>query len=342
MTNALYRETITKLQNRIDLEIEEAERVLEGILEKKFTDLQIGALLVAMSVKGESFREITGFARGMRRQALPFLQSRPDAVDTAGTGGDGRGTFNISTAAALVIAGAGVPVLKHGNRGISSPCGSADVLKQLGVRIDAPAARMQEVFEQCGIAFLFAPQYHPAARSVASLRQELGIRTIFNLLGPLMNPAGVGRQILGVFSPRWTGIFAEVLLQFACQHALVYSAADGLDEISITGPTFVTEVKAGRTRSFQIAPEEFDLPRGTLADLAGGDPAANARLLLDLLEGKVGGSRKNIVLINAAAGILVSGRADTLLTALPLARHSLESGKALEKLELLRELTSQA
>jgi anthranilate phosphoribosyltransferase len=340
MTDSFYRETIAKLQNQVDLDLEEAERLLEGILAKQFTDLQIGALLVALSVKGESFREIAGFARGMRRHAVPFRQSRPDAVDTAGTGGDARGTFNISTAAALVIAGAGIPVLKHGNRGVSSPCGSADVLKQLGVRIDAPPEQMQEIFEDCGIGFLFAPQYHPAAKSVAPLRQELGIRTIFNLLGPLMNPAGVGRQILGVFSPRWTGIIAEALLLFACQHALVYSAADGLDEISITGPTFITEVKAGKTRSFQLLPEELDLPRGTMADLTGGDAVVNARLLRDLLEGKIGGAKKDIVLLNAAAGILVSGRVATLAEALPPARQSLENGKALEKLERLRELSN--
>jgi anthranilate phosphoribosyltransferase len=330
-----YVDSMNKLQSRVDLEIDEASHLLRAILEQRFTEIQVAALLMALAIKGEAVSEIVGFAREMRRFAVPLPHQKEEAIDTAGTGGDGTGTFNVSTAAAFVIAGAGIPVAKHGNRAISGRCGSADVLSELGVKIDASPAILSECLTRCGIAFLFAPVFHPAMKTLAHVRKELGVRTIFNLLGPLLNPAGVRRQIIGVYSLHLPPIFAEVLSHLDCQRALIFSSEDGLDEISVSGRTRISEVRNGKTTSYYVQPEDLGLLRREKRELLGGDSLENARLLREILEGKRNGAQQEIVLLNAAAGIYVSGLAETLESGLVLALDSLQSGRALDKLEKL-------
>jgi anthranilate phosphoribosyltransferase len=342
MISAFYREIISKLQQRIDLEIGQAEQLSEEILQGSFTPIQTAGLLTALSMKGESVGEIAGFARSMRRHALRLEHSMPQAIDIVGTGGDARGTFNISTTAAFVAAGAGVPVAKHGNRGVSSPCGSADVLRQLGVCIDPPLQVLKRCLEEGGITFLFAPLFHPAMKSVALIRQELGVRTIFNQLGPLLNPAGVRRLVIGVFSSHLTPIFAEALNQLDCERAWIFSSEDGLDEITLTGPTQVTELDGGRIRTFSIEPGSYDLAACSLSELAGGGPAENAEILRQVLQGRLKGAKRDVVLLNAAAGICISGHASTFEEGLAQARESLDSGVALSKLDNLCRLSNQS
>jgi anthranilate phosphoribosyltransferase len=330
-----YIDTLKKLQNRIDLEVDESEHVLQLIFEQQFSEIQIAALLVALAAKGESANEIVGFARGMRRFAVKLNHRQDRLVDTAGTGGDASGTFNISTGAAFVIAGAGVAVAKHGNRAMSGKCGSADVLSRLGVNIEAPATVLEDCLSTCGITFLFAPAFHPAMKIVGRVRKELGIRTLFNLLGPLVNPAGARRQIIGVFSPHLTEILGDALLRLDCEHALVFSGEDGLDEISLSVRTRITEVQGGVARSRFVTPEDLGMGRSPRGEFLGGDVECNAQILRQILSGQANGAQANIVLLNAAAGIYVAGSAGSLQEGLVLARQSLRSGKALEKLELL-------
>ena len=257
---ALYQEAIRRFQGGNSLDESESEQLIAAILDRQLSEVQVAAILAGLAVKGEVATEIAGFARGMRRVAVALDHRQQGLVDTAGTGGDGAGTFNISTTAAFVIAGAGVPVAKHGNRAISGKCGSADVLAQLGVRIDAPRQVLKHSLETCGITFLFAPVFHQAMKVVAPLRRNLAMRTIFNLLGPLLNPAGARRQIIGVFAPHLTEVFAQVLQSLGCEHALIFSAEDGLDEISIAGPTRVTELKGGVHSDRQAAPRGPRVP----------------------------------------------------------------------------------
>jgi anthranilate phosphoribosyltransferase len=334
-TDSLYLDSLKKLQNKIGLEIDEADYLLEAIFEQRLSEIQVAALLTALASKGEGVGEIAGFARGMRRCALKLNHPHEQLVDTAGTGGDLAGTFNISTTAAFVIAGAGVPVAKHGNRAISSRCGSADVLATLGVRIDAPKEVLEECLADCGITFLFAPVFHQAMKNVARVRKELGIRTIFNLVGPLLNPAGVRRQVIGVYSPHLTEIFAEVLTLLDCEHALIVCGEDGLDEITVSGRTRLTEVRAGSVRTYFLDPESFGLQKGSKQELMGGDVQENGRVLREVLRTNVNGAKREVVLLNAAAGIYVSGRVGSLEAGLRLACQSLENGRALQKLEEL-------
>jgi len=258
----LYKVCLKKVHRREDLEIDEADQLLEGIFGEQLNEIQMATLLTALSWKGESVSEIVGFARGMRRHAVKFCHNEEGAIDTAGTGGDRIRTFNISTAAAFVIAGAGIRVAKHGNRAISGQCGSADVLTHLGVRVDAPKGVLENCFKQCGITFLFAPAFHPAMRIVSKVRKEMGIRTIFNLLGPLSNPAGVRRQIIGVYSPQLTETFVQVLDVLGCERALVFSGEEGLDEISVSGPTKLSELRQGsvQTRGCWFAQQSVQGP----------------------------------------------------------------------------------
>jgi anthranilate phosphoribosyltransferase len=335
-----YSKAIRKLKDRKDLEIEEAEQLLDAIFTEQLSEIQMATLLRALAWKGESISEIIGFARGMRRHAVRLSHQVEGLVDTAGTGGDGTGTFNISTAAAFVIAGAGVPVAKHGNRAISGRCGSADVLAYLGVRIDAQKEILENCLRTCGITFLFAPAFHPAMRVVARVRREMGIRTIFNLLGPLSNPAWVKRQIIGVYSPHLTETFVRVLESLECEHALVFCGDEGLDEISISGRTQLSELVQGSVRTFFLNPEDLGLPRSSPERLAGGDAAQNGRILREILQGELNGGPRDAVLSNAAAGIYVAGRADSLGSGLALARESLRSGQALRKLEQLIAMTN--
>jgi anthranilate phosphoribosyltransferase len=336
----IYFESLQKLQAGHSLEMDEADWLLQEILEEKVSQIQVAGLLMAMASKGETANEIAGFARAMRRFAVKLEHQQEQVVDTAGTGGDRSGTFNISTAAAFVIAGAGVPVAKHGNRAISGRCGSADVLSQLGVRIDAPKEVLSACLESCGITFLFAPAFHRAMKVVAGVRRELGVRTIFNLLGPLLNPAGARRQIIGVYSARLTETFAEVLQLLGCEHALIFSGEDGLDEITVSGRTQVTEIREGKIRTSYLEPESFGIRRKPIAHLLGGDAEENGRILRCILETKLNGAKQEVVLLNAAAGIYVSGKAGSVEEGFTLAQQSLESRCALDKLDRLVALSN--
>jgi len=319
----------------------DAAGIMHSIMTGQATPAQVGCLLTALRMRGESPAEIAAFARVMREHAIRI---RPDVagtlVDTCGTGGDGAQTFNISTAAAFVTAGAGVPVVKHGNRAMSSRCGSADVLLALGVSLDVAPAAQEQIVEQIGIAFLFAPAHHPAMRHVAGIRQELGCRTVFNLLGPLANPAGADAQLLGVYSPDLTGVVADVLGLLNVSRAKVVHG-DGMDEITTTGETLVAELSTGKLQRYTLAPEKFGISRAARDDLAGGDAAHNARILLDVLEGERGAAR-DIVLLNAGAAICLGGRAPELRAGIASARVSIDSGAALAKLHALADATRGA
>jgi anthranilate phosphoribosyltransferase len=277
----------------------------------------------------------------MRERVTPLHVDRDGLVDTCGTGGDGRGTFNISTVAALVAAGAGAAVAKHGNRAVSSSCGSADLLTALGVEIDLDAERMADVLRLTGIAFLFAPKLHPAMGAVVGVRRELGVRTIFNVLGPLTNPAFARRQVLGVYSDHLVELLARVLLALGAEHALVVHSRDGLDEISVSAPTHVCEVRGGALRSFEITPEEIGLPRHDIGAIAGGDSAENARIALAVLGGEPG-ARQDIVVANAGAALYVSGAAKSVREGVALARESIVGGSARRKLDELIAATRKA
>lgn len=338
----LYIDTLKKLQSRTHLNSDEAELLLQAIFEQQLSEIQMAALLTALAAKGETVEEIVGFARGMRRFAVALRHNQPCLVDTAGTGGDASGTFNISTAAAFVIAGAGVSVAKHGNRAMSGKCGSADVLSHLGVNLEATPSVLEDCLERGGITFLFAPLFHPAMKAVGKVRRELGVRTVFNLLGPLLNPANARRQIVGVFSLALTETLAEALRQLHCEQALIFSGEDGLDEISLEGRTRVTELRRGTLKTEFIVPEDFGLTRRNRIELQGGDAAQNARILRDILENRGSEAQRDIVLLNAAAGIYVAGAARSVADGMALARTSLTSGRALSKLELLVKLSNHA
>ena len=313
----------------------EAESVMETIMTGQSTQAQIGAILTALRMKGETPEEIAAFAKVMRAHAVRVNpQVSGTLVDTCGTGGDGAQTFNISTAAAFVAAGAGVPVVKHGNRGVSSRCGSADVLSALGVAVGTvPADKLAKIVDSVGMVFLFAPNHHPATRHVMAARQELGCRTVFNILGPLANPAGAGAQVLGVYERDLTGPVAEVLRLLGVSRALVVYG-NGLDEITVTGETCVTELDGNRITNYSVTPEQFGLARAAPSDLLGGDPDENARIVRAVLAGKKGAAR-DIVLMNAGAAIYVGGRAATLAEGVRLAADSIDSGRAAQKLDAL-------
>src|SRR5205814_5439474 len=279
---------IRKVIERQNLERAEMAEVFGEMMDGRASDVQKSALLVALRMKGETAEEITGAALAMRERVTPLMVSGDRIVDTCGTGGDGRGTFNVSTVAAIVAAGAGAAVAKHGNRAVSSACGSADVLKELGVAIDLDAPRMSEVLRRTGISFLFAPKLHPAMSAVVGVRKELGVRTMFNVLGPLTNPAFAQRQVLGVYSDRLVDVIARVLLALGATHALVVHSRDGLDEISVSAPTRVCEVRDGSIREFEITPSELGLGMHPIESIAGGDATENARIAQAILGGEEG------------------------------------------------------
>jgi anthranilate phosphoribosyltransferase len=295
-------------------------------------------------MKGETAEEITGAAMAMRERVTPLKVDGAQLIDTCGTGGDGRGTFNISTIAALVAAGGGALVAKHGNRAVSSSCGSADLLMELGVAIDLDAPRMSEVLRRTGISFLFAPKLHPAMGAVVGVRRELGVRTIFNILGPLTNPAFARRQVLGVYADSLVDVVARVLVALGAQHALVVHSRDGLDEISISAPTRICEVAYGQVRTFDVMPEDLGIQRQPLEAVRGGDAQMNAAIARAVLGG-ASGPRADIVAANAGAALYVAGAAPTIRDGVALARQAIVSGKAMQKLEQLiavtRELAAQ-
>ena len=345
--------------HRESLSLEEARAVMGEVLSGKCTDSQISALLVGLHMKGETVEEIVGFAEAIRAAATPITAhdrgvldasgtGREALVDTCGTGGDAAGTFNISTVTAFVVAGAGVRVAKHGNRsstpkadGVSAKCGAADVMEALGVNIQLPPERIAECMEKVGIAFLFAPAIHSAAKYVAPVRRETRLRTVFNLLGPLTNPAGASAQVVGVYALDLVEKVAEALSMLGTHRAFVVHGLDGLDEITITGPTRVGEVREGNVHSYEIDPEEFGMKKASLESIAGGDAAENAAIVRAILAGEKS-PRRDIVLMNAAAALVAAGKAEHLSAALPIAEESINSGTAAKKLEALVRFTQQA
>jgi anthranilate phosphoribosyltransferase len=324
---------------------DEARAVMSEVLTGKCTDTQIAALLVALHMKGETVEEIVGFAEAIREAASPLQAADESAidvsgterdalVDTCGTGGDASGTFNISTATALVAAGAGVRVAKHGNRSVTSKCGSADVMEALGVNINLTPARVAACLHEVGIAFLFAPALHSAMKFVQPARRELRLRTVFNLLGPLTNPAHASAQVVGVYSDDLVEKLAEALSMLGLRRALVVHGSDGLDEITTSGPTRVAEVRDGLVHTYEVTPEEFGLQRSPIESLSGGDAAANAQIIREILDGKKSACR-DVVLLNAAAALVAAGRADHLSGAIPVAAQAIDSGAAANKLDAL-------
>jgi anthranilate phosphoribosyltransferase len=332
--------SIRRLVEQASLSRHEMREAFAQIMDGIATDVQKSAFLVALRMKGETTEEVIGAATAMRERVIPIHIDAPHLVDTCGTGGDGSGTFNVSTVAAFVAAGAGATVAKHGNRAVSSSCGSADVLAALGVNLDLDAAQMTAVLRKSCIAFLFAPTLHPAMAAVVSVRRELGLRTIFNLLGPMTNPAAAKRQVLGVYSPHLVPMVAEALLALGSEHVLVVHGADGVDEISISAETIVAEVVDGEVREFRIDPERLGLRRFDRAAIGGGDVAVNVEIARAVLGGAEGAERE-IVLANAGAAIYVSGLAASLREGVEAARASIDRGAAAEKLETLIRETRQ-
>lgn len=342
---------------------DEAREVMAEVLRGNCTDAQIAALLIALRMKGETVEEIVGFAEAIRAAAAPLpieravtptldvtgtgrdalieeSSSESSLVDTSGTGGDASGTFNISTATAFVTAGAGVRVAKHGNRSISSKCGSADVVEALGINIQLSPERAAECLRQVGICFLYAPNLHPAMKQVQGIRRELRMRTMFNLLGPLTNPARASGQVVGVYALDLVEKLAEALSMLGLRRALVVHGLDGLDEITITGTTRVAEARDGSVKTYEVEPEEFGLQRATLADISGGDAKENAAIIRAVLQGEKS-ARRDVVLLNSAAALVAAGRADHIRGAVPLAAQSIDSGAAAAKLDALVHFPSQ-
>lgn len=333
--------SIKRLVDGQNLSRQEMHQLFSVVMDGGASDVQKSALLVALRMKGETAEEITGAAQAMRERVTPLDVDRETLVDTCGTGGDGRGTFNISTLAAIVAAAAGATVAKHGNRAVSSACGSADLLSALGVEIDLDAAAMATVLKRVGISFLFAPRLHPAMSAVVGVRRELGLRTIFNVLGPLTNPAFARRQVLGVYSAHLVPVVAQVLASLDAVHALVVHSHDGLDEISVSAPTDVCEVRDGRVTSYVLLPESIGVGSHDIELLAGGDKDDNARIAWQVLGGE-SGARQDVVVANAGAALYVAGQAPTIRDGAVLAREALTSGRASAKLQQLIEATVEA
>lgn len=349
----MIKELTEKLIKHKDLSEAEAEAAMRAIMSGQCTDAQIAGFLVALRMKGETVAEITACARVMREKATPIAVSnnlvdidrdeinieRETIVDTCGTGGTGTNTFNISTATAFVVAGAGVKVAKHGNRAASSVCGSADVISELGVNLDLEPERVAECVRTIGIGFLFAPLLHSAMKYAIGPRRELGIRTVFNILGPLTNPAGATAQVMGVYDPELTEKIACVLLKLGVRRAFVVHGKDSLDEITITGKTRISELHRNTVKTYEIQPEDFGLKRATLEDIKGGDAQTNAGIVLAVLKGETG-PRRNIVLLNAAYALLAADKVVSVERGVELAQTVIDSGKALDKLEQLRQFSN--
>ncbi|MCX5868134.1 MAG: anthranilate phosphoribosyltransferase [Proteobacteria bacterium] len=334
------REAIDRVIHRDDLSETEMEGVMGQIMEGEASPAQIASLITGLRMKGETVLEVVGAARAMRGRARKLSVPGGDWLDTCGTGGDGSFTFNISTAAALVASGCGLAVAKHGNRSVSSSCGSADVLRELGVNIECAPELVEKCLAEVGVAFFFAPLWHPAMKFAIGPRREIGIRTVFNLLGPLTNPAGATRQLLGVYDSRWVKALAEVLERLGSRRVMVVNSQDGLDEISLSGITRVAELKEGDIKTYELSPEDFGLPRFELAKIQTRSPQDNARIILGVLSGEKGPHR-DVVLVNAAAALSVGGKAGSFREGVELAKNSIDSGAAGEKLRKLAEVTNQ-
>jgi anthranilate phosphoribosyltransferase len=336
----MIKDAIAKLADRSSLTELEAESVMLEIMDGGATPAQIAAYLMGLRLKGETVEEIAGSVRAMRAKAVRIAVGDPLVVDTCGTGGDGAQTFNISTATALVVAGAGLTVAKHGNRSVSSKSGSADVLLALGVKIDASAERVADCINEVGIGFLFAPLYHGAMKHCAGPRQEMGIRTMLNLLGPLTNPAGATIQVLGVYESRLVALLGNVLMHLGSQHCFVVHGMDGLDEITLTGKTQISEAKVGILSNYLLDPEEFGLTRVSAKQLAGGTPQENAAITRDMLQGRKG-PKRDIVCLNAAPALVAGRKASNLQEGFVLAGQAIDSGAAAEKLARLIAFTNK-
>ena len=331
---------LAKVADGDSLTVDEAEAAFDIIMSGDATEAQIGALLMALRVRGETVDEITGAVRTMRAKALP-VNAPEGAIDVVGTGGDGSGTYNISTAAAIVTAGCGVPVAKHGNRALSSKSGAADVLGALGVNIDADMELVEKSIKDAGIGFLMAPRHHSAMKYVGPPRVQMGTRTVFNLLGPLSNPAGVTRQFTGVFALAWVEPLAHVLKNLGCEAAWVVHGSDGLDEMTTTGPSHVAELKDGNVTTFEVSPEDAGLGLAQPEDLKGGDAETNAAALRAVLDGTAGAYR-DVVVYNAAGALIVAGKAKDLAGGAGMAADAIDSGKAKEALETWVGITNEA
>lgn len=337
MSMSRFQRSLSKIVAGGNLEQGEAEALLNAMMSGEVSASQIAAVLTALRMKGETVTELTGFASAMRAQAVKLPQAASHAIDTCGTGGDGGKTFNISTAAAIVAAAAGVPVAKHGNRAVSSRSGSADVLEALGVPVQLSPVEAVEALQRQGICFLFAPLFHQAMKHVAPTRRELGFRTCFNLLGPLSNPAGVKRQLVGVYEPALTETVAQVLMRLGAERVLVVAGLEGIDEISVSGETRISEARDGEIYTIDITPEELGLQRYELEALAGGDAAANATIIRRVLKGEQGAPR-DVVLANAGAVIYLAGEAPSLREGVMAAAAVIDQGKAEAKLTEMAEV----
>jgi len=336
----MFKQLLSKIIGNQNLnETEMSDMILE-IFSGKITDAQVGAFMGALATKGETFEELAGAATAMRRKAVRIEANAPVIVDTCGTGGDSAKTFNISTTTAFVVAGCGVTVAKHGNRSISSQCGSADLLEALGMKIDIAPEIVEEAIAEIGIGFLFAPRYHSAMRFAANARKEIGLRSIFNMLGPLTNPAAANCQLLGVYAPELTEMFAQALKMLGAKRAFVVHGHDGLDEISVCAPTRISELKEGRISTYDIMPEQFFGESADPEDLVGGDPKKNAEITNSILAGEKG-PKRNVVLINTSAALMAAGIAKDFPDGLNLAEKSIDSGDALNKLNALIMFTQE-
>jgi anthranilate phosphoribosyltransferase len=334
----MITELVQKMIDRVDLSEQEARGAMEEIMAGQATDAQIAAFLLALRMKGETAPELTGFARVMREKAEPFWDGEALAVlDTAGTGGDRSGTFNISTAAAFVAAASGIRVAKHGNRSASGKCGSADVMEALSIDIQMPMDRLRTAIKDVGIGFLFAQRFHTSMKHVSPVRAQLKVRTVFNILGPLANPASACFQVVGVSSPEIMELVGNALLGLGLRHAFVVHGADGMDEVSIVGRTYVVELRDGELRQFLMTPENFGIAPAKLDDILGGDAADNARIIESVFRGERG-PRRDVVLLNTAPALVAGGAVRTWKEGIRLAAESIDSGAALKKLEELRRL----
>ena len=336
----MIKDAIAKLADRLSLTEKEAEEVMNEIMDGAVSPAQISAYLMGLRLKGETVDEIAGSVRAMRDRAVRIAVGDPLVVDTCGTGGDGRHTFNVSTTTAFVVAGAGLTVAKHGNRSVSSKSGSADVLSELGVNINLSPDRVADCINEVGIGFLFAPLYHGAMKHCAAPRQEIGIRTMLNLLGPLTNPAGATIQILGVYEPHLTELLGKVLMYLGSQHCFVVHGMDGLDEMTLTDRTLVSEARGGVVSNYVVTPEEFNLPRVSPKELAGGLPHDNAKITKEILQGKKG-PKRDMVCLNAAPALVAGRKAKTLQEGILLAGKIIDSGAAAEKLARLVAFTAK-
>ena len=336
----MFRKNLIKIIKGQNLSDSEMSQMILDIFSGDITDAQIGAFMAALAAKGETFEELAGAARAMRKKAVKIQVSSPIVVDTCGTGGDDSNTFNISTTTAFVVAGCDVIVAKHGNRSVSSKCGSADVLEALGVKLDLVPEIVEEAIEEVGIGFLFAPQYHGAMKYAITARKKVGIRSIFNMLGPLTNPAAANCQLLGVYAPELTEMFAQALNMLAVKKAFVVHGHDGLDEISICAPTRISQLNCGQIKTFELNPEKYFEELADPGDLCGGDVKKNVEIIQNILTGEKG-PKRNIVLLNSSAALVAAGQANDFFEGIKLAKASIDTGAAMDKLNKLVQFTQE-